>query len=218
MFKAPGPLYLIAAGTLAAAAYVWWMNSQANGADIPADTNPDNSTDPLASLGDVAAEATATVWTMMNPTPASSMTPSAALVARLKRSEGLKLTRYALGDGGWTIGYGHYSTSIADIPATCTQAQADAWFSSDLQQKAVRWVQLYVSVPLTQNQFDALVDVAYNMSPRGFRQFATAVNAGQGIDEIANASVAWVNPALQNGIQNRRNSEIAMYDNGDYTA
>lgn len=26
--KAPGPLYIIAAGTLAAAAYVWWTNSQ----------------------------------------------------------------------------------------------------------------------------------------------------------------------------------------------
>lgn len=214
MFKAPGPLYLIAAGTLGAAAYIWWQNSQG----VPVDTNPDDSTDPLASLGDVAAEATATVWNMVNPNPAGSMSPSAQLVARLKQSEGLRLTRYALGDGGWTIGYGHYSTNLADIPATCTQAQADAWFASDLQLKAVKWVQLYVTVPLTQNQFDALVDVAYNMSPRGFRQFANAVNAGQGIDDIANASVAWVSPALQNGIQNRRNSEMAMYDNGDYSA
>lgn len=32
MFKAPGPLYLIAAGTLAAAAYVWWSNSGASAA------------------------------------------------------------------------------------------------------------------------------------------------------------------------------------------
>ncbi|WP_255219021.1 glycoside hydrolase family 24 protein [Paraburkholderia kururiensis] len=31
--KGPGPLYLIAAGTLAAAAYVWWQNSQAQAAD-----------------------------------------------------------------------------------------------------------------------------------------------------------------------------------------
>ncbi|MFX1803526.1 glycoside hydrolase family 104 protein [Paraburkholderia sp. A1RO-5] len=31
--NAPGPLYLIAAGTLAAAAYVWWSNSQAGAAD-----------------------------------------------------------------------------------------------------------------------------------------------------------------------------------------
>jgi lysozyme len=31
--KAPGPLYIIAAGTLAAAAYVWWTNSQASAAD-----------------------------------------------------------------------------------------------------------------------------------------------------------------------------------------
>lgn len=31
--NAPGPLYVIAAGTLAAAAYVWWTNSQATAAD-----------------------------------------------------------------------------------------------------------------------------------------------------------------------------------------
>ena len=213
--NAPGPLYLIAAGTLAAAAYVWWQNSQSVGVDT---SSPDSATDPLASLGDVMDEATATVMNMVNPTPASSMQPSAALVAGLKRRESLRLTRYNLGDGGWTIGYGHFSTNLADIPATCTQAQADAWFASDLQNKAVKWVQLYVTVPLTQNQFDALVDVAYNMSPRGFKRFADAVNAGQGIDEIAQESVSWVDPSLQNGIQNRRNSEMAMYDNGDYTA
>lgn len=214
--KAPGPLYIIAAGALAAAAYVWWTNSQANAA--AASANPDNSTDPLSSLGDAVDEATATVWNMVNPTPASSMQPSAALVAKLKQNEGLRLTRYALGDGGWTIGYGHYSTNIADIPATCTQAQADAWFASDLQQRAVKWVQLYVSVALSQNQFDALVDVAYNMSPRGFKRFADSVNAGNGIDGIAQASVSWVDTSLQNGIQNRRNSEMGMFDNGDYSA
>lgn len=210
----PGPLYLIAAATLAAAAYVWWQNSQSAGVDT---SNPDDSS-PVASLGDAMDEATATVMNMVNPTPASSMQPSAALVAKLKQNEGLRLTRYALGDGGWTIGYGHFSTNLADIPATCTQAQADAWFASDLQQRAVKWVQLYVTVPLTQNQFDALVDVAYNMSPRGFKKFADAVNAGQGIDAIAQASVSWVDPSLQNGIQNRRNTEMAMFDQGDYTA
>jgi lysozyme len=212
--NAPGPLYLIAAGTLAAAAYVWWTNSQAT---VSSDS-PDATVDPLASLGDVMDEATATVMNMVNPTPASSMAPSDALKSRLKRSEGLRLTRYALGDGGWTIGYGHYSTNIADIPATCTLAQAEAWFDADLQNRAVKWVQLYVTVPLAQNQFDALVDVAYNMSPRGFKRFADAVNAGEGIDDIAQASVSWVDPSLQNGIQNRRNTEIAMYDNGDYSA
>lgn len=35
--KAPGPLYIIAAGTLAAAAYVWWTNSQATAADTGSD-------------------------------------------------------------------------------------------------------------------------------------------------------------------------------------
>ncbi|PMS38857.1 glycoside hydrolase family 24 [Trinickia symbiotica] len=162
-------------------------------------------------------EATATVMNMVNPTPASGMTVSDAEVSALKQREGLRLTRYALGDGGYTIGYGHYSTNLADIPATCTQAQADAWFADDLENRATKWVRLYVTVPLSQNQFDALVDVAYNMSPRGFKRFADAVNAGQGIDDIAQASVAWVDPSLQNGIQNRRNAEMNEFDNGVYS-
>lgn len=37
--KAPGPLYIIAAGTLAAAAYVWWTNSQA----VPTGTGADGT-------------------------------------------------------------------------------------------------------------------------------------------------------------------------------
>ena len=209
--NAPGPLYIIAAGTLAAAAYIWWTNSQQMAA-----SNPDG-TDPLASMGDLMDEATATVMNMVNPTPASGMTVSDTEKALLKRREGLRLTRYQLGDGGYTIGYGHYSQNIADIPATCTQAQADAWFESDLEQRASKWVRLYVTLPLTQNQFDALVDVAYNMSPRGFKRFADAVNEGQGIDGIAQASVAWVDPSLQNGIQNRRDAEMNEFDNGVYS-
>jgi len=39
--KAPGPLYIIAAGTLAAAAYVWWTNSQA----VPTDTGSTDTAD-----------------------------------------------------------------------------------------------------------------------------------------------------------------------------
>lgn len=47
MFKAPGPLYVIAAGTLAAAAYVWWINSQA----VSQDAGDGSETDAGASGG-----------------------------------------------------------------------------------------------------------------------------------------------------------------------
>jgi len=54
--KSPGPLYIIAAGTLAAAAYVWWTNSQAIQADMgEADTGSDGTNDTTGFLGDMTS-------------------------------------------------------------------------------------------------------------------------------------------------------------------
>lgn len=167
------------------------------------------------ALGDTVNEVTNTITNAIAPTPASTMDISDAGKAFIKAREGLRLTKYTLGDGGETIGYGHYG-AYGTLPDSITRAQADAYFDSDVETRAVKWVQLYVSVPLTQNQFDALCSIAYNMSPKGFRQFASAVNAGQGIDGIAQASVSWVSANLQNGIQNRRDAEMAMFDSGVY--
>lgn len=167
------------------------------------------------ALGDTVNEVTNTITNAIAPTPASSMDISDAGKAFIKAREGLRLTKYTLGDGGETIGYGHYG-AYGTLPDSITQAQADAYFDSDVESRAAKWVRLYVNVPLTQNQFDALCSIAYNMSPKGFSQFANAVNAGQGIDGIAQASVSWVSANLQNGIQNRRDAEMAMFDSGVY--
>jgi lysozyme len=110
---------------------------------------------------------------------------------------------------------GHWGP-FGTLPDSITQAQAQALFDQDVQQRAANWVRLYVTAPITQNQFDALCSIAYNMSPKSFKHFADAVNAGQGIDGVAQASVAWVAPNLQNGISNRREAEVALFDNGVY--
>jgi lysozyme len=134
----------------------------------------------------------------------------------LKRREKLSLTRYALGDGGYTWGYGHFSKNPDELPMTINVEMAEAIFEDDVINRAEKWVKLYVSVPLTQNQFDALVSIAFNMSPQSFKKFATAVNAGQGIDDIAAQSIAWVDPKFQNGIRNRRNEELRIFNDGVY--
>lgn len=153
---------------------------------------------------------------MSGPGPVADMTTSDAGLSLMKRRESCRLLPYNLGDGGWTIGWGHQYGKYETVPASITQDQADAMFADDVVNRGERWVKLYVTVPLTQSQFDALVSIAYNMSPQSFKKFADAVNAGDGIDDMAQQSVGWVAATYRNGIQNRRNTEMNMFDNGEY--
>jgi lysozyme len=150
------------------------------------------------------------------PGPAAGMRASDQLREMLKGRERLRLERYNLGDGGWTIGYGHWESSIDRVPARITVDDAEAMFDRDLDARAEKWVRLYVKVPVTQYEYDALVHIAFNLSPKGFKKFADAVNRGEGIGGIATQSVSWVAAHLRNGISNRRNQEIALFNEGYY--
>lgn len=148
--------------------------------------------------------------------PIDDMKTSQNMLDMLKRRESLSLSRYALGDGGYTWGYGHYSKSPNALPLVITRAQAESIFADDVTSRGEKWVKLYVTVPLTQYQFDALVSIAFNMSPQSFKKFGESVNSGQGIDDIAQASVGWVSAKFTNGIQNRRDAELSVFNYGVY--
>ena len=82
----------------------------------------------------------------------------------LKKFEGCKLKAYRCPANVCTIGYGH--TNGAGAPMvndgmTITQAQADDILKRDIVKFEVAVTDL-VKVKLTQNQFDVLVDFAYN--------------------------------------------------------
>ena len=74
--------------------------------------------------------------------------------------EGCRLTAYDDGVGVWTIGYGH--TAGVKPGDEITQEQADEWFSEEAEQFSNK-VQVLVMVEINQNQFDALVSLAYNI-------------------------------------------------------
>lgn len=74
--------------------------------------------------------------------------------------EGLRLAAYKDSVGVPTIGYGHTRNVTMDM--SCTQEQAEQWLQDDVQ-IAVNGVNQLVTVALTQNQFDALVDFAFNL-------------------------------------------------------
>lgn len=62
----------------------------------------------------------------------------------------------------WTIGWGHTNLGVIKPGNVCTQEQADKWFEEDLK-RFEDAVNLLVIVPISQDQFDALVSFAYNI-------------------------------------------------------
>jgi lysozyme len=78
-----------------------------------------------------------------------------------KRLSDGSLKAYQDGGGVWTIGFGHTGPDV--IPGLIwTQAQADAALMEDIKE-AEEGVNRLVKVPLTQNEFDALVSFAFNV-------------------------------------------------------
>lgn len=75
--------------------------------------------------------------------------------------EGCRLSAYQDQVGVWTIGFGHTGPDVHS-GLTCTLEQAEAWLQQDIQWAASA-VRRYVSIPLTQGEFDALVDFTFNL-------------------------------------------------------
>lgn len=90
------------------------------------------------------------------------MQTSAKGRALIEGFEGLRLQVYYDIDGYPTIGYGHKLLPGESFPAGITQAEAAELLTRDLV-RTEDAVNAMVSVPLTQGQFDALVDFAYNL-------------------------------------------------------
>jgi lysozyme len=83
-----------------------------------------------------------------------------------KLFEGCRLNAYQDSGGIWTIGYGH--TFGVHEGMTCSQEQAEVWLWEDVR-AAERAVNKFVTVPLTQHEFDALVDFTFNLGIGAFR-------------------------------------------------
>ena len=97
-------------------------------------------------------------------------------ISLIEGFEGLVLHAYQDHGGVWTIGYGHTGPDVHP-GETITAAQAQALLKNDLgwAQAAVRD---NVHVPLTQNQFDALVSLTYNLGSQGYPTLLNALNSG----------------------------------------
>lgn len=92
-------------------------------------------------------------------------TLSAAGFKLIAEFEGYRDKAYDDGVGVWTIGYGtiRYPNGVRVKKGdTCTKEQAEAYKKNDLI-TFENTVNKIVKVPLTQNQYDALVSLTYNI-------------------------------------------------------
>lgn len=142
------------------------------------------------------------------------MKTSAAGRAKITQREGNKLKAYTDTVGVLTIGVGH--TSAAGPPKvtkgmTITAAESDAILSRDLTlfEKAVNDA---VKVPVTQNQFDALVSLAFNIGTGAFKKstLVKRLNAG----DVAGAGAAFMMWNKPKEIIGRRKTEQAQFMSG----
>lgn len=130
--------------------------------------------------------------------------------------EGKRLMAYDDGVGVWTIGFGTtiYPNGIkvkkGDV---CTEAQAKAYMAYDLKKFELA-VNNTVNVSLNQNQFDALVSLAYNIGTNAFKNstLVKMLNAGD-IRGAANQFDVWVKAGgkRMQGLVNRRAKEKALF-------
>ncbi|MBV8190865.1 MAG: lysozyme [Alphaproteobacteria bacterium] len=144
------------------------------------------------------------------------MTTSDAGIALIQEFEGCVLHAYpdpATGSVPWTIGYGH--THGVQPGDTCDRDQAVAWLREDLQW-AEAAVNQYVTVPLAQPQFDALVSFTFNLGSGALAQstLLRLLNDGTDPAQVSPQFLRWnrgPNGPMP-GLTRRRAAEKAMFD------
>jgi GH24 family phage-related lysozyme (muramidase) len=136
----------------------------------------------------------------------------------IRRFEGFRSKAYRCPAGVWTIGYG--STRYADgthvnqSDPPITEAQADDIMRATLGEYE-RAVDRYVSVFVNQNEFDALVDFAYNAGAKNLLSstLLKKLNAGDR-KGAAKEFERWVyaDGQILGGLVRRRMAERVLFE------
>lgn len=139
-------------------------------------------------------------------------------IALIKQFEGFSRTPYRCPAGKWTIGYGHVirETGFKIRDSTIDEAQAEALLKNDLQRVEAA-VSHFVTVPLSQQQFDALCSLTYNIGISAFSgsTLLRLLNAG---DKAASRQfLRWIYAGKQPlaGLISRRQKERELFDKTD---
>lgn len=139
--------------------------------------------------------------------------------ALIKEFEGFEDKAYPdpkKGGAPYTIGWGttRYPSGMPVKPGdTATKEKAEQYLANDLV-KFEAAVTSAVKVPLTQNQFDALVSFTYNLGAGNLNSstLLKMLNAGD-YKGAADQFMRWVSPgsAVEAGLRRRRTAERALF-------
>lgn len=146
-------------------------------------------------------------------------------LALIKQWEGLRLTSYKDVVGVWTIGYGSTGSHVRPN-LTISRQEAEQLLIADLD-RFERAVAKLVKVPLTDNQFAALVSFAFNIG-EGKGGFATStllrkLNRGD-YTAVPGELAKWVHGTLEGkkvrieGLVNRRAAESGLWARGSFVS
>jgi len=136
-------------------------------------------------------------------------------LALLKEWEGCKLKAYLDTGGVWTIGYGHTATAHRGMEITQLRAE-ELLLQYDLPQYEEA-VNKYVTVALSQRQFDALVVFCYNIGVNAFKDSTLVKVLNKGwYGEVQEQFMRWVydNKKRIEGLANRREAEAKLFNRG----
>lgn len=130
----------------------------------------------------------------------------------IKRSESLRLRAYRDAVGIPTIGYGH--TRTARMGTSITEPEAERLLREDLED-AESAVHCFVTVPLNENQFSALVSLVFNIGAGAFKlsTLRKLLNKGR-YDEAAAQFGRWnkAGKKVLRGLVTRRAAEQSLFE------
>ena len=147
---------------------------------------------------------------------------NAAGIALIKSFEGLRTEAYRDQRGIWTLGYGH-TRGVAEGD-TCTDEQATQWLAEDLALAAAGVDRATVGCSTSDNQFAAMVSLAYNVGVYNFiTSSVLAMHRASQYAQAGDAFLMWdkthIGGKLQPdaGLLRRRQAERTLYltDDGE---
>jgi lysozyme len=131
----------------------------------------------------------------------------------IKRSEGFRTQVYKDINGFATIGYGHKLLPDESYPTGVTENQASSLLENDVLESSLA-VSRMVHVPLTQGQFDALVDFVFNLGQGRLASSKLLLLLNQRCYGQAAAQLLLWDRAGQEvlpGLKSRREAEFALW-------
>ena len=137
-------------------------------------------------------------------------------IALIKKFEGCELEAYKCPAGVWTIGYGHIKgVQEGDV---ITLEEAEDMLVEELHEYE-SYVNEYVTVALSQNQFDALVSWVYNLGPANLKASTMLKVLNSGEYEDVPAQMKRWNKAggkVLEGLIRRREAEACLFQGNEW--